>query len=63
MFHVINLGNHQYTRAFGSIPLVNAIAGYHTRFPKLDPENQILTVNGGVEGLFDCVMAFIDEGD
>lgn len=54
------IGNHQYTRAFGSLPLVNAIAGYYKRFKNLDPENQILTVNGGVEGLFDCVLAFID---
>lgn len=30
-------GYHQYVRAFGSLPFVNAIAKFHKRFPKIDP--------------------------
>ncbi len=63
MYVLLYLGQHQYTRAFGSLPLVNAIANYHKRFGKLDPENQIVTVSGGVEGLFDCIVGLVDEGD
>lgn len=60
----LNLANHQYTRAFGSITLVEAIANYHKkRFPQLDPENNIVTTNGGVEGLYCSIMALVNEGD
>lgn len=56
--------NHQYTRAFGSLPLVQAIADYHKkRFPNLDPENEIVTTNGGVEALYNAINALMDEGD
>ena len=58
------LANHQYTRAFGSLPLVHSIANFHKkRFPNIDPENEILTTNGGVEALYCSIMALVDEGD
>lgn len=61
---MFNIGQHQYTRAFGSIPLVSAISEFHkNKFPNLDPEKNIVAVNGGVEGLFSSIMGIVDEGD
>jgi aspartate/methionine/tyrosine aminotransferase len=44
----LNLGQHQYTRAFGSPNLVNAIAKYHKRFKDLNPLSDVLVTSGGV---------------
>ena len=60
----LNLANHQYTRAFGSLNLVEAIANFHRKtYTKVNPETDIVTVNGGVEGLYSCIMGVVDEGD
>ena len=51
-------------RAFGSLNYVKAIAEFHKKsFGTLDPENDIVTVNGGVEGLFSCIVGLINQGD
>lgn len=59
-----DVGNHQYVRAFGSLNYVKAIADFHKKsFGELDHENNIVTVNGGVEGLFSCIIGLINQGD
>ena len=56
--------NHQYVRAFGSLPYVEAIAKFHAkRFTNINPETDIVTVNGGVEGLYCSTLALVNPGD
>lgn len=56
--------NHQYTRAFGSIKLVNSIAKSYTKYHKreLTHEN-ILVQLGGTAGLYNGITAFLNPGD
>jgi len=45
-----NIGNHQYIRSFGSVPLVKAIAKFHEKAfspIQIDPMEDIVTTNGG----------------
>ncbi len=51
-------------RAYGSLNYTKAIADYHKPvYGNIDHENNIVTVNGGVEGLFDCIMGLVNPGD
>lgn len=60
----ILLGNHQYVRAFGSLTYTKAIADFHKKtFKNLDIENNIVTSNGGVEGLYCCFAGLVNEGE
>ena len=43
---------------------MQAIANFHSkRFNNLNPETNIVTTNGGVEGLFCAIVGLVDEGD
>lgn len=60
----VSLANHQYVRAFGSLTFTQAIAKFHAKtFKNLDIENDILVCNGGVEGLYSSITAFVNVGD
>ena len=51
-------------RAFGSLNFAQAIADFHKKnFPNLNPETDITTVFGGVEGLFCSIVGNVNEGD
>jgi kynurenine---oxoglutarate transaminase / cysteine-S-conjugate beta-lyase / glutamine---phenylpyruvate transaminase len=58
------VGSHQYVRAFGSLNYTKAIADFHKKtFGNLDHENNIVTANGGVEGLYCCIMGLVNQGE
>lgn len=57
--------NHQYTRSFGSVKLVESITrNYSEAFKrKIDPLSEILVSNGAVALLYNAITALIQEGD
>ena len=56
--------NHQYVRAYGSLNYVEAIAKFHERkYRAIDPKKQVMTVNGGVEGLFCSILGIVNPDD
>lgn len=57
------LGNHQYTRAFGTIELVNSIAKYHTRYQNLNPLTDICVNAGGVGALYSSITGLVNPGE
>ena len=56
--------NHQYTRSFGSLNLVNKIINNHSKYfnEKLN-ESNILVTNGGCGGLYNTITSLINPGD
>lgn len=63
-YTAVHAASHQYIREFGSIELADAIVAYHRKtFPDLDAKTNILVVNGGCEGLYSSISAFINPGD
>ena len=58
------LANHQYSRSFGALPLVEEIISFYSPFIKQKLNlDKVVVVNGGVQGLFDCFMGILDQGD
>ncbi|XP_009693990.1 PREDICTED: kynurenine--oxoglutarate transaminase 1 [Cariama cristata] len=56
---------HQYTRAFGHLPLVKILAQFYGKLlgRDLDPMTNVLVTVGAYQALFCCFQAFVDEGD
>lgn len=57
--------NHQYTRSFGSLKLVESIArNYKDYFKRnIDPLNEVLVSNGATSLLYCSITALVEEGD
>uniref|UniRef100_A0A674P3Z8 Kynurenine aminotransferase 1 n=1 Tax=Takifugu rubripes TaxID=31033 RepID=A0A674P3Z8_TAKRU len=65
--HALNEGPmmHQYTRAFGHVPLVKSLAKFFSRVigHEIDPLEDILVTVGAYQALFSAFQALINEGD
>jgi aspartate/methionine/tyrosine aminotransferase len=64
--NVSNLeANHQYTRAFGSLKLVNAISNNYSKIlnRKIDPLNEISVSAGSSSIIYNSITGLINEGD
>jgi aspartate/methionine/tyrosine aminotransferase len=60
---MLNEGNHQYVRAFGSLNYLKSIKNFHGEtFNDLDIEKHIVTTFGGSEALYCCIMGLVNEG-
>lgn len=56
--------NHQYTRAYGSMNLVNSIIKNHQKYFNFNlTENNVLVTSGGIGGLYNTITSFIDKND
>ncbi|XP_074473851.1 kynurenine--oxoglutarate transaminase 1-like isoform X1 [Sebastes fasciatus] len=56
---------HQYTRAFGHLPLVTSLAKFFSRIVghEIDPLEDVLVTVGAYQALYCAFQALIDEGD